>query len=247
MKLKKLVKLANDYDLQRKYAKADALDLIIKKASEDPDFFEKIQNSLSREEAESLYNTLRKKIDEMKWSSLSFEERIKKIKMMKDEMLKVFYAGYFMSGHLISSSLSVLDIFCDDKPKDYLDTIKRELFSMFAEMVFVGLSAYQVSGYDTRKSFGYSFIGDVADMKFDSYSKAPNIFADYIMNQDAIVTLLKSMKPVGDYNSLDKKTDPIKREFIRQSFGKGYTFGEEPETVYRELEEKEDPIYEDEE
>ena len=202
MNLKKLVKLANHYDLQQKYVKADALDLIIKKASEDPDFFEKIQNSLSKEEAESVYNTVEKKLLEIKHSSLSFEERIKEIKMMKDDMLKVFEAGYFMSGYLISKSLSALDIFCDDKPEDYLSIIERELFSMFAEMVFVGLSAYQVSGYDNKKSFGYSFIENVADMKFDSYNKSLNIFADYIMNQDAIVTLLNSMKPKSDYEAL---------------------------------------------
>lgn len=244
MNLKKLAKLANRYDFQRKYAKADALDLIIKKASEEPDFFERIQNSLSKEQAESLYNTLVKKLQELKNAPLSFEERIKEIKMMEDEMLKIFEAGYFMSGYLISKSLSALDVYCDNKPEDYLDTIEKELFSMFAEMVFSGLAAYQVSGYDSKKSFGHSFIGNVTDMKFDSYNKASNIFADYIMNQDAIITLLKSMKPEG-YDTY--KADPIKREDVRRTFEKGYNFAKKPEAVYRELEEKEDPFYEDEE
>jgi hypothetical protein len=247
MNLKKLVKLANHYDLQKKYAKADALDLIIKKASEDPDFFEKIKNSLSQEEAESVYNTLNEKLEELKDSPISFKERIEEIKMMKDEMLKVFEAGYFRSGRLISNSLSVLDIYCDDKPEDYLDTIKRELFSMFGEMVFSGLSAYQLSGYDQDKSFGYYFVDQVTEMKFNSYNKSKNIFAHYIMNQDAIITLLKSMKPEGDYQTGIPKADPIGREDVRKTFEEGYDFANKPEAVYRELEEKEDPFYEDEE
>jgi hypothetical protein len=250
MNLKKLVKLANHYDLKGEYAKADALDLFLKKASEDPEFLEKIKNEniLSYEEAHSLFFQIDRKLAAIRASSwhskVSFEEKLEKIKEMEGEMFKVFESGFDLSLSLIKTSLDILNN-CKDKPENYFDTIKEQLFSKFAQMIISGLLAYQESGYSNDKSFGYNFVRRLAEMKDDS--ELNSAFVDYIINVDAITTIINSMKPSPDSSTIRREDDPTGRKLYRRLHEQGKPYAEGPESIYKIIEEKENPFYGDEE
>jgi hypothetical protein len=255
MNLKKLVKLANHYDLKGEYAKADALDLFLKKASEDEVTEEDrialneamFPNQLSIDEAQALYDVLKGKIKSLGSYEISFEEKISGIKKMEDDLKKYFDSGHHLGTYLVERIMSVLG-----KSENHFDIVKEEIFPMLSKMIFNALLAFKFSGYAFGRSFGREFLKLISDSRKERSGTLSKMFAEYIMSQPEIQKVLKSMRPnqkeTAGYSYSD---DPLRgEEFLnryKEESERNYRFprAEGPAKVYKEIQELEDSRYDD--
>ena len=251
MNLRKLAKLANHYDLKGEYAKADALDLFLKKASEDEVTEEDkialneamFPNQLSNEEATALFEVLKGKLNGLR--KISFEEKLSEIKKMKDDLKKFFDSGHHLGKYLVEKIIFVLGT-----SENHFDIVKEEIFPMLSKMIFSALLASKFSGYDYGRTFSRSFVGIISDFRKERSGKLSKMFGEYIMSQPEIQKVLKSMIPkqkeTGPYSD-----DPLKGEFYsnrykEESEGSArFPFAEGPAKVYKEIQELEDSRYDD--
>ena len=247
MNLKKLVKLANHYDLKGEYAKADALDLFLKKASEDEVTEEDrialneamFPNQLSKEEAKALYEVLKGKIHILKSKEISFEEKLSGIKKMEDDLKRVFESGLHIAKFLIENIVIVFEHY-----ENYFDIVKEKIFPMLSKMIFNGLLASKFSGYKIERSFGRQFLVLISDMRKERSGELGIMFAEYIMSQPEIQKVVKSMRPLSQ-ESGSYSHDPMHGVFFTGKAEEGTRYAEGPAKVYKEIQELEDSRYDD--
>lgn len=276
MNLKKLVKLANHYDLKGEYVKADALDLFLKKASfgelseeERKKLTDMIYpNQMSKEEASPKYIELGAKIRGIRDSKSNFEGRLEDIKKLEVEMRKFFDSAFYLGGSVVKDTIEALKLDREDiqVPDNYLEILKKELFPMLTEMVWSALYASELSNYE--RGFAYhSYLSLLSDLEKGSLiakkegreNQAKKNLVVYIETNEKIEDVLKDMTPNPNAPIYaDKQRDPLQGEDFLRLNEKGFSSAVIPAEKYRriremqdahntKLEEKESQFYENEE
>ena len=242
MNLRKLVKLANRYDLKGEYAKADALDLILKKASD----------------AGSLKQTLEEGLYDLEKPEFSLKDTLTKIEGMKENMMILSKHGEVFSSYILSLPLRILDEKLKGSLKN-VDAIKEAIFPMLEDVVISALEQYKhdvendnenpkFESFDGfNNTFGYNFISQMSYMAYNEDSGLEKDFANYIAASRKVLEVLNSIKPQGkyEYNLQDTmRTDPLQEldiQSIRDSeLAEARMMGledPEPSREYRMLEE----------